>query len=248
MNVQIEVAGEKALFSDPLISAGGEKLSLEIPTYQALVGVLKSIYWKPTFLWVIDRVRIMNPIQMEAIGTKLPKYGGENSDLAYYTYLKNVRYQVEAHIEWNFNRPEFIEDRSAKKHYEIFQRRLESGGTYPVFLGKKECMADVYPMPFGTGQGHYDHSRLVDFGMCYHGITYADEAYDDATKGAISIRLAKIVMQDGIIVFPPPKDCFHKILHRSKMKIFHEKEKKEISSKQETPKKRNRRRRYRVIK
>ena len=52
--VCIEVTGERALFADPIISAGGEKISYEVPVYEALKGLLKNIYWKPTFLWVID--------------------------------------------------------------------------------------------------------------------------------------------------------------------------------------------------
>ena len=63
--VEFEVSGDYALFSDPITRAGGEKCSYQIPTYEALKGILHSIYWKPTITWVVDKVRIMNRISME---------------------------------------------------------------------------------------------------------------------------------------------------------------------------------------
>ena len=67
--IEYKVYGRYALFTDPLTKIGGEKFSYQIPTYQALKGITESIYWKPTFYWVIDSVRVMNTIQ-----TKLKEY------------------------------------------------------------------------------------------------------------------------------------------------------------------------------
>lgn len=49
-HVEYEVSGNLALFADPVTSAGGEKTTYSIPTYEALKGITKSIYWKPTFI------------------------------------------------------------------------------------------------------------------------------------------------------------------------------------------------------
>ena len=51
--VEFEVFGDYALFSDPLMRLGGEKCSYQVPTYEALKGILSSVYWKPTFIWRI---------------------------------------------------------------------------------------------------------------------------------------------------------------------------------------------------
>ena len=59
--VEFQVTGDYALFTDPLMRVGGEKCSYQIPTYEALKGVLSSVYWKPTIIWYIDSVRIVNP-------------------------------------------------------------------------------------------------------------------------------------------------------------------------------------------
>ena len=110
-SVEFQVSGAYALFSDPVTRVGGEKCTYQIPTYEALKGIMHSIYWKPTITWIIDEVRIMNPIQTETKAIRPISYNGGN-DLSYYTYLKDVCYQVRAHFEWNENRPELREDRN----------------------------------------------------------------------------------------------------------------------------------------
>ena len=57
--VSFVVRGRYALFTDPYSKIGGDKTSYPVPTYEALKGIAKSIYWKPTFIWIIKRVRIL---------------------------------------------------------------------------------------------------------------------------------------------------------------------------------------------
>lgn len=59
--IEFEVYGSYALFSDPVMRVGGEKTSYHIPTYEALRGVVESIYWKPTIMWIVDAVRSNEP-------------------------------------------------------------------------------------------------------------------------------------------------------------------------------------------
>ena len=59
--VKLTLSGDYALFTDPMTKIGGEKSTLMIPTYQALKGIMESVYWKPTIIWVIDYVKIINP-------------------------------------------------------------------------------------------------------------------------------------------------------------------------------------------
>ena len=82
--VEFEVYGDYALFSDPVTRVGGEKCSYHVPTYEALKGILQSVYWKPTLIWIIDAVRIMKPIQTETKAIRPISYNGGN-DLSYYT-------------------------------------------------------------------------------------------------------------------------------------------------------------------
>lgn len=204
--VEFEVTGDYALFSDPIMRVGGEKCTLQVPTYEALKGILASVYWKPTIIWVIDAVRVMNPIQTEVKGIRPIKMGGGN-DLSYYTYLKNCRYQVRAHFIWNENRPELVADRNEHKHHNIARRMIGCGGRRDIFLGTRECQGYVQPCVFGEGKGFYDEIAELGFGVTYHGITYADEAYSDDTENNITVRFWNPLMKKGVIEFLPPEKC-----------------------------------------
>lgn len=220
--VEFQVSGDYGLFSDPVMRAGGEKCTYQVPTYEALKGIMHSIYWKPTVIWFIDAVRVMNPIQTEVKGIRPIKYSGGN-DLSYYTYLKNCRYQVRAHFEWNENRPELICDRNENKHHEIAKKMIRKGGRRDIFLGARECQGYVEPCVFGEDKGAYDDIPELSFGLMYHGITYADEAYSEETKGKMTANFWYPVMKNGIIRFLPPEECpLHKTLSEMKMKPFGE--------------------------
>lgn len=206
--ITFEVWGDYALFSDPIMRVGGEKCTMQIPTYEALKGVTASIYWKPTLIWVIDSVRIMNPIQTEVKGIRPIHYGGGNdNDLSYYTYLKDCRYQVRAHFVWNQNRPELEQDRNENKHHNIAKRMLERGGRRDIFLGTRECQGYVAPCTFGEGEGAYDQVPELAFGLMYHGFTYPDEADTPETKGRLTARFWYPVMRKGVLEFLPPEQC-----------------------------------------
>ena len=172
--VEFKVSGKYALFTDPLTKIGGEKCSYHIPTYEALKGVLSSVYWKPTIIWVIDRVRVMNRIRTQTRSAKPVEYGGGNS-LAIYTYLADVEYQVQAHFEWNVNRKDMEKDRNENKHFFVAKRMIEKGGRRDIFLGARECQGYVEPCKFGEGQGFYDNYGELSFGVMFHGFDYPDE-------------------------------------------------------------------------
>lgn len=218
--VELEVTGDYALFSDPVMRVGGEKTTMQIPTYEALKGILSSVYWKPTFIWYIDAVRIMNRIQTEVKGIRPIKYSGGN-DLSYYTYLKNCRYRVRAHFEWNENRPELACDRNENKHHEIAKKMIRKGGRRDIFLGSRECQGYVEPCVFEEGTGAYDDLEELGFGLMYHGITYADEAYSEETKGRMTVNLWRPVMRKGVITYLRPEECpVHKTVRGMEIKPF----------------------------
>lgn len=201
-SVEFKITGKYALFSDPITRVGGEKFSYQIPTYQALKGVLESIYWKPTFIWYVDAIRVMKKIQTEAKGVKPIKMSGGN-DLSYYTYLRDVEYQVLAHFEWNEYRKDLETDHNENKHHHIAKRCIVKGGRRDIYLGTRECQGYVEPCTFGEGPGYYDKYGELDFGIQFHGYDYPDET----GKNALTVRLWKAKMKDGIIKFPSPKEC-----------------------------------------
>lgn len=200
--VEFMVRGKRALFTDPISKIGGEKFTYPIPTYQALKGITESIYWKPTIVWYIDAVRIMKPIKNESVNVRPIGYGGGNT-LSIYTYLSNVEYQVQAHFEWNENRPDLEEDRNENKHFFQMKRMIEKGGRRDVFLGTRESQGYVEPCKFGDCEGAYDNSKDYSFGLMYHGFDYPDET----GKEEMAARFWTPVMEKGIVRYLRPEDC-----------------------------------------
>lgn len=205
-SIEYKVYGKYALFTDPLTKIGGEKFSYEIPTYSALKGITESIYWKPSFVWVIDSVRIMKPIQTQSQGIRPIHYQDNKNDLSIYTYLRDVEYHVKAHFEWNMNRPDLEQDRNENKHWDIAKRMVERGGRRDVYMGTRECQAYVEPCGFNEGVSAYDGIPERAFGVMVHGITYPDEQVNKDYEGKMTVRLWKPVMRNGVIDFIRPDD------------------------------------------
>ncbi|MBD1221874.1 type I-C CRISPR-associated protein Cas5c [Virgibacillus halodenitrificans] len=210
--IEFNVFGDYALFTDPLTKMGGEKLSYQVPTYQAIKGIVESIYWKPTLIIIVDEIRIMNAIQMESKGIRPIEYGGGNT-LANYTYLKDVSYQVRAHFEFNMHRSDMAFDRNEHKHHNIMKRALKAGGRRDIFLGTRECQAYVEPCEFGKGSSFYDNNNEIHMGTMVHGINYPDETGRDQME----VRLWNPIMKNGIISFPRPEEC-KQVRHVKEMK------------------------------
>jgi len=215
-SVEFKITGKYALFSDPVTRVGGEKFSYQIPTYQAIKGILESVYWKPTIIWYIDKIRIMKKTQTECKGIKLLRMNGvytdlKNSnkkepplnDLSYYTYLRDVEYQVIAHFEWNKYRNDLRIDRNESKHHDIAKRSIKKGGRRDIFLGTRECQGYVEPCIFGEGEGFYDNYGDLDFGVHFHGYNYPDET----GKEELVVRLWRAKMRNGYVNFPLPEEC-----------------------------------------
>lgn len=199
---EFDVYGEYALFTNPLTRMGGEKSSYPVPTYQALKGIIESVYWKPSLLMIVDTVKVMNPIQMESKGIRPINYGGGNT-LANYTYLRKPHYKVKAHFVFNPHRPDLKHDHNEDKHYSILKRALKAGGRRDIFLGTRECQGYVEPGTFDDGEGVYHKSMDMHLGTMVHGFNYPDETGRDEME----VRLWNPVMKNGVIEFIKPEEC-----------------------------------------
>lgn len=200
--VEFKVWGKYALFTDPLTKIGGEKCSYHIPTYEALKGIISSVYWKPTIVWIIDKARVMKKIRTQTRSAKPIDYSGGNS-LAIYTYLTDVGYQVEAHFEWNKYRFDLEKDRNENKHFFVARRMIEKGGRRDTFLGTRECQGYVEPCRFDEGVSDYDDYGELAFDLMFHGFDYPDES----GKPELWARFWRPKMVNGIIDFIRPDKC-----------------------------------------
>jgi len=205
--IEYLLTGKYALFTDPVTKMGGEKCSYHLPTYQAIKGITESVYWKPTIIWIIDKVRIINKIQTEAKNVKPlmmdGQYGSNRHDLSIYTYLRDVAYQIQAHFEWNMQREDLAEDRDENKHYQIALRMLDKGGRRDIFLGTRECQGYVEPCRFGDNDSYYDKEQELSYGLQFHSFSYPSES----GKPVLSARFWQTKLINGIMEFPRPEKC-----------------------------------------
>ncbi len=215
--IEFEVYGRQALFTDPVSRTGGDKCSYHLPTYEALKGVCKSIYWKPTFIWVVDAVRVMKRVRTHSRALKPLNFDGiypsardpavakqvPFNGMAIYTYLTDVCYQVRAHFEWNLHRPELEGDRNEHKHHQIALKSLAVGGRQDVFLGTRDCQAYVEPQAFGSGPGDLDHDGELAYGVMFHGFDCPDETGADE----LHARFWSPRLGNGVLEFPRPEAC-----------------------------------------
>ncbi|KSV18987.1 CRISPR-associated protein [Dehalococcoides mccartyi] len=191
--------GKYALFTDPVTKIGGEKCSYHLPTYEAIKGIARSIYWKPTLIWVIDRVRVMKPIKTQSKNIKTLKYNDGSSDLSVYSYLWDVAYQVQARMEWNTQRPDLACDRIDAKHLSMAQQSLKKGGRQDIFLGTRECQGYVEPCVYGEGEGYYDQIPELTFGLMFRNFDYPSETGIEEFRSCFW----RPVMKNGEVVFNP---------------------------------------------
>ncbi|PUU90211.1 type I-C CRISPR-associated protein Cas5c [Halanaerobium sp.] len=59
--VKVKVWGELACFTRPDMKV--ERVSYQVMTPSAARGILSSIFWKPEFDWVIQKIQVLNPIR-----------------------------------------------------------------------------------------------------------------------------------------------------------------------------------------
>ncbi len=206
--IEFKVYGKYALFSDPITRIGGEKLSYPIPTYQALKGITESVYWKPSILWQIDEVCIMNPIRMESKNIRPISYEKPQNTLSIYTYLADPAYLVRAHFVPNPHRtePDLIADgQNEHKHHNIAQRMVQRGGRRDIFLGTRECQGYVEVCNFDEEmkRSYYADRGEIDFGVMFHGFDYPDET----GRNMLAVRFWRPQMIKGVITFCAPQEC-----------------------------------------
>lgn len=195
------VYGEYGLFTDPIMKTGGEKMTYQLPTISALIGVTESIYYKPSIQWVIDEVKIINPIEMESKAIRPINYSGGNT-LAQYTYLVKPAYAVRAHFEFNKNRMDLQADFNEHKHHNIAKKCVKKGGRRDIFLGTRECQAYVEPCDFDEVKGHYDQVT-IQFPPMLHSLDYPSQT----GKDYIETLFWSPKMEQGTIKVIPKEAC-----------------------------------------
>ena len=208
--IAFRVWGDYACFTRPEMKV--ERVSYDIITPSAARGIIEAVYWKPSIIWVIDKIHVLNEIEFtnvrrnevqDKISTRLVKQAmkEEKGKLLYLSsnekrqqragmVLKNVDYVVEAHFE--MDEDPTGTDNSVEKHYNIALRRLRKGQYFHApYLGTREFGAKLsliekenIPVSKLTGK--------IDLGWMLYDMTYI-------SPENIQPQFFKAVLIDGIL-------------------------------------------------
>ena len=196
--MKVIVEGEYACFTRPELKV--ERVSYDVPTPSALEGLLKSVYWKPSFRYVIDKVIVFNPIKFANIRRNevkekvkyrsvVSKMKGGDKDPAILTaecrnqrassILKDVRYGISFHIEMTGLQCE-SSDEKPEKHLAILERRLKKGQSFRTpclgcaeFSARKIELVSAFNFDEICNENKsVDH---LDLGFMLYGLHFQDE-------------------------------------------------------------------------
>ena len=156
--VQIEVWGDRALFTRPELSV--ERVSYDVITPSAARGLIESIYWHPGLRYSIEKIHILNPIRFTNVrrnevkskalassmksaivnGGQLPCINTkEDIQQRASLILTDVHYVIEAHFDLT---DKASPEDNPGKFKDIIRRRLERGQCYSApYFGTREFPA-----------------------------------------------------------------------------------------------------------
>jgi CRISPR-associated protein Cas5d len=181
LGIKLKVWGEYACFTRPECKM--ERLSYDVLTPSAAVGLLSAIYWKPEMVWVIDKIKVLNPIKFECImknevGTKIsPRnvetamktgepifmYADKERQQRTTTLLRDVAYIIYAHPE----------AQDPQKHFDIFTRRAQLGQCFhQPYFGIREYTAHFELLEGPAEETSVYCGVMKEFGLILHHIAY----------------------------------------------------------------------------
>lgn len=191
--IRLHVWGERACFTRPEMKV--ERVSYDVMTPSAARGLLEAIYWKPSIVWVVDRIHVLKPIRFQSfrrneVGAKASASNAkqamnrgdvnglglvveDNRQQRATMLLTDVAYVIEARFK--LTQRAGADDEPAK-HAAMFQRRAEKGQCFHrPCLGTREFPAEfallreAAPLPPSTLPGA-DRNR--DLGWMLHDIDF----------------------------------------------------------------------------
>jgi CRISPR-associated protein Cas5d len=210
--IQVKVWGDFALFTRPEFKA--ERASYQVMTPSAARGVIESIHRKPAIRWIVDRIRVLNPIRFDTLrrnevagkapySTARTASGGrgvmpylvadEDRQQRAALVLRNVAYVIDAHFEMTAAAGP---GDNPGKHAEMIRRRVEKGQcAYQPSLGTREFTAFFAPPdPTDLTAVHDSLRGEIDLGWMLHDIDFAD---------GMKPYFFHAVLRDGVLEVPP---------------------------------------------
>ena len=188
-SVRILAYGPKACFTRP--ESKIERVTYPTITINASRGICDAVYHHPGFIWCVDKIWVLHPIQLYT--EMRNELDGQQRNT---TFLHDPAYVIEAH-------PKVLPDagvpigtkseyRFVRKTVGIFNRRLRRGQQYEQpHLGLRECEAFLEPIDGKMPKSCHDGSGKIDLGLMVYQIDYDN-------PGAPSSYI-HLTMEDGLI-------------------------------------------------
>lgn len=189
---KIRVSGPMAVFSRPELKT--ERYSYDIPTPSACRGMIESVYWHKGIRYVIDEIKVLNPVRRISVkrnelkskasasnvrdAMKNPKKClsiNRKDDIAQRnsSILTDVDYLVRFHFELT---GEENPGDSEEKFAAILGRRLDKGQCYKQpYLGCREFPAKIERFE-GDLPSYYEDDEEKDLGLMLYDLDYSNKA------------------------------------------------------------------------
>jgi CRISPR-associated protein Cas5d len=218
LGFSVEISGEYACFSRPELKV--ERVSYDVITPSAARGILEAVFWKPAIRYIIDEIRVCNPIKFENIRRnevnskasvgKNHIFTSEDRTQRAAMVLKDVRYVIKAHFEpvqKNLNLPnkpngetgDTFEDGSFNhgKFAEMITRRIKRGQCFhQPCLGTRE-----FPATLRLIENNSDMPSAINedrnFGIMLYDIDY--EKDDQGNVVSFTPTFFRAEMKQGVI-------------------------------------------------
>lgn len=191
---KVIVEGDYALYSRPEMKV--ERVSYDVPTVSAMEGLIKSVYWKPSIKYCINKIIVFNPIKftnirrnevkskvlLSAVGSQMkgtgsPElYTSEQRSQRAGMILKDVKYGIDFHFEMTGLKSDH-DDECEEKHYNIMLRRLKNGQCFrQPCLGCREFSVKRIELVDEFDLSSVDESLKgdIDLGFMLYGLKFKD--------------------------------------------------------------------------
>lgn len=174
--LRLKVWGDRALFNRPEFKA--ERVSYDVPTPTAALGILDSIFWKPEISRKLQRIEVLKPIDMfgfmvnnvksKASRTGQPIAIEDDRTQRHCLILRDVAYIFQFEIELASGVTESPQN-SLNKYKAQYERRISKGQCFQQpYFGVREFVAS-FGFPDGNEQP-IDYS--ADLGWMLRDIDY----------------------------------------------------------------------------
>jgi len=218
--VRLRVSGDYACFTRPEMKV--ERVSYDVMTPSAARGILEAIHWKPAIRWIVEEIRVLEPIRFQSIrrnevGAKASVSAarkamrtGDLTDLALVvednrqqraaTVLANVDYVISARFELT-SRAE--DGDNPGKHLDTFNRRARKGQCFhQPCLGTREFPARFALVePDALMPAHKQETADLGFGAPRD---LGFMLYDIDHAGDRSSLFFRARLDRGVMTVPPP--------------------------------------------